>query len=298
MDAPLEGIFPVLQTPFDNAGAVDPAGLTRQVEACVAAGCHGLVYPVLGGEFQFLTNSERACMVETVIHAAGGRVPVVAGVAGASPPIAVEHARHAAAAGADAVIALPPFIGSPGRDELAHYYRSIAAAAGIPVFIQHSGPGMDAGLLARLLHDIEKVEYIKEEMAPSAHHISAVIEAAGDACRGVFGGAHGRWMLSELRRGAPGFMPAAEAVELHVAIWNAYQSGDCAGARRLFNALLPLINLILLLGLRVCKEVLVRRGIIATATMRLPGATVLDAQDQEELTSILEDLHPFLHTVD
>lgn len=290
MEDRLEGIFPVLQTPFDSAGRVDAADLARQVRFCLAAGCHGLVYPVLGSEFQFLTGGERRKLVETVIHAAGGRVPVVVGVAGASAPIASEHASHAAAAGADAVIALPPHPSS-SREELVEYYSRIAAA-GVTVFIQHSHPGMDAGLLAHLVRTIGPVQYIKEEMHPSAHHISAVLDSVGPECRGVFGGAHGRWMLSELQRGASGFMPAAEATDVHVGIWEAYRRGDHELARQLFNALLPLINLVLLLGLRVCKEVLVRRGVMGTAAMRQPGSTLLDDKDIEELEAVLSDLRP------
>ena len=69
-------------------------------------------------------------------------------------------------------------------------------------------------------------------------------------------------------------------------------SGDEAGARRIFNCLLPMINFLLLLGLPACKEILVRRGVIAAAGMRTPGSLALDAEDQRELDVILEDLRP------
>jgi 4-hydroxy-tetrahydrodipicolinate synthase len=129
-------------------------------------------------------------------------------------------------------------------------------------------------------------------MSPSAHHISAVVAALGQDCWGVFGGAFGRWMLSELRRGASGFMPAAEVTDVYVQVWEAFQQGDEPAARQIFNRLLPLINLLLLLGLPVCKEVLLRRGVFRTASMRTPGSTALDAHDQQELTLILDDLRP------
>lgn len=286
----MRGIFPVLQTPVKPDGELDLPSLEREVAFCLEAKAHGLVFPVLGSEFQFLTEGERHRLVEVVIGAAAGQVPVVVGVAGPSAAVAVEHARHAARAGADAVIALPPYLGSPSREEILDYYRQVARAAGRPVFIQHSQPGMDPGLLRQLMQEIDEIRYVKEEMHPSAHQISALLKQVGDECQGVFGGAHGRWMLSELRRGACGFMPAAEAVDVHVQIWEAYQAGDPGRARQLFNQLLPLINLILILGLKVCKEVLVRRGIIASAAMRMPGALSLDAEDERELDQILQDL--------
>ena len=87
-------------------------------------------------------------------------------------------------------------------------------------------------------------------------------------------------------------MPAAEAIDVHVQVWDAWQRGDRAGARRLFNQLLPLINLILILGLPLCKEVLVRRGVFTSAAMRTPGSGRLDDGDRRELDAVLADLQP------
>jgi len=292
MSEVLRGIFPVLQTPLSEDGAFDIGSLKRQVNFCIQAGAHGLVYPVLGGEFQFLTEGERHQLVEVVISEANGRVPVVVGVAGQTKSAAILHAKHAAQAEADAVIALPPYISAGTRDEIRDYYKAIAQAAQRPVFIQHTHAGMDAAFLRSLLEEVEFVSYVKEENHPSAHQISAVLEKVGDSCLGVFGGSHGRWMLSELHRGASGFMPAAESTDIHVQIWEAYQSGDEAGARKIFNQLLPLINLICLLGLRVCKEVLVRRGVFESTRMCMPGTMSLDDEDRRELEILMDDLKP------
>ncbi len=288
----LQGIFPVLQTPLDEEGELDRASLEREVRFCIAAGAHGLVFPALGSELQYLTDRERQELVEVVIGANGGQLPVVVAVSGPSAAVAVEHARHAARAGADAVMALPPYITPGTPDEILAYYRAIAAA-GLPIVVQNAMPGMAPPMLIRLLEEIEQIRYIKEEAHPSAHNLSAVLAAVGERCDGVFGGAFGRWMLSELRRGARGFMPAAEVVDVYVQVWEAHEAGDLAGARRIFNLILPLINQLMLLGLPVSKEVLVRRGVFRTAGMRQTGALRLDADDQHELDAILADLRPY-----
>jgi len=70
--------------------------LAQQVDFCVAAGAHGLVFPVLGSEFQFLTDAERRRGMEIVVRTADGRLPVVGGVAAPSLQVAVECARAAA----------------------------------------------------------------------------------------------------------------------------------------------------------------------------------------------------------
>ena len=288
---PFRGIFPVVLTPIGADGEVLYHELAKQVDFCVAAGAHGLVFPVLGSEFQFLTDVERQRGMEIVVRTAEGRLPVVGGVAAPSRQVAVQCARTAAECGVDAIIALPPYISAGTQDDIRSYYEAVAAAAGRPMFIQHTHGGMSATFLQELLRDIEHVRYLKEEMQPSAHQISAVL-AGGSPWEGVFGGGHGRWMLSEMQRGAHGFMPATEAVDVHVQVWDAWQAGDEAKARHIYGQLLPLINLILSMGLPVCKTLLMRRGVFSSAAMRTPGTPLLDAGDERELDAILETLRP------
>jgi dihydrodipicolinate synthase/N-acetylneuraminate lyase len=293
MSEPMRGIFPVLQTPLDVDGELDIASLRREVRFCIEAGAHGLVFPALGSELQYLSDRERQQLVEVVVGEASGQLPVVVAVSAPSAAIAAEHARHAARVKAQAVMALPPYITAGTPNEILDYYRAIGRAAELPIFVQNAAPGLSPDFLIRLLREIEQIRYIKEEASPSAHNLSAVTRATGDRCDGIFGGAFGRWMLSELRRGAGGFMPAAEITDVYVQVWEAFEAGDQASARRIFNHILPLINLLMLLGLRVSKEVLVRRGIFRSTLMRATGALALDDDDQHELDAILDDLRPF-----
>jgi dihydrodipicolinate synthase/N-acetylneuraminate lyase len=290
----LRGIFPVLQTPLDAQGELDIPSLRREVNFCINAGAHGIVFPALGSEVQFLSDRERQHLVEVVAAEASGRIPFIATVSAPSTAIAVEHARHAATVNAQAVMALPPYISPASSDEIIDYFRRIAQACAIPLVVQNAAPGVSPDFLVRLLREVPQVRYIKEEAGASAHNVSAVMRAtAGAPCDGIFGGAFGRWMLSELHRGASGFMPAAEIIDVYVQLWEAYQAGDIARARMIFNLILPLINQLMLLGLRVSKEVLVRRGVFQTAQMRSPGAMSLDDDDRVELDAILADLQPY-----
>src|SRR5207244_13484477 len=104
----------------------DSASLESEVAFGMRAGAHGLLYPVLGSEFQFLSDRERQQMTGVVIQAAAGRVPVVAGVAGPSAAVAVEHAAQAAGLGASALIALPPYISAGEPAEVLDYYQAIS----------------------------------------------------------------------------------------------------------------------------------------------------------------------------
>ena len=80
MNNRMQGIFPVLQTPLDANGDLDVDSLRREVAFCIAAGAHGLVYPALGSELQYLSDQERQRLVEVVVGEAAHRVPVVVAV--------------------------------------------------------------------------------------------------------------------------------------------------------------------------------------------------------------------------
>ena len=127
-------------------------------------------------------------------------------------------------------MAMPPHILHADADGCFEYYAALNANLDIPLCIQnHLGPvgtPMSSHLLARMCRELEHVEYIKEETMPEPRQISATIAAAGDACKGVFGGQGGVYLLDEYRRGSCGNMPACQATDVQVAIWDLLEQGD------------------------------------------------------------------------
>lgn len=291
------GVFAIPVTPFDERDNLDEEGLRRCVDFCIAGGSHGIVTPVNASEFSSLTDDERKRVAEVVVEQANRRVPVVIGVSGLSTHHAVGLAHHANAIGADAVIAMPPYVRKARPEEIYAYYRAISDMVTIPIFIQdYLGPvgtPMSADLIARMLIELEHVEYLKEEVPPAGQMMTRVIDRAGAHLKGVMGGAAGRYLLDEYHRGASGTMPACEVVDLHVRLWNLLESGEPEGARAFFKHLLPLLNLESLYSFSIYKEVLYRRGVIACPRTRAAGAAVLDRYDREALDAILADLQPF-----
>ena len=299
MNDRLAGILPVVQTALTDDGDFDLPSMERQIEFCIRAGADGLVFPVLGSEFMFLSDNERRDLVAFIVKHGAGRIPIIAGVAGPSAAIAVEQAAHAGHVGADAVIAMPPYVAVASPEQIFAYFKRIAEAARIPVIIQHApqGPGMTIAFLKRLLAEVAHINYIKEEMDPSAHHISELVAARIPGCWGIFGGGFCRWMMSELDRGATGFMPAVDIVDIHVQIWRAWQAGDKTRAREIFNQIAPLILLTQQLRLPLVKEILARRGILTSSALRQPGLPPLDEADHRELDAALAALsHLFIKT--
>lgn len=150
---------------------------------------------------------------------------------------------------------------------------------------------MSNALVARMCKELEHVEYIKEETLPEPRQISLTLEAAGDACKGVFGGQGGIYMIDEWRRGACGNMPASQLTDLQVRVWNLLEQGDEANARKLFNQMLPMISFERMHGVAAYKEIFYRRGIFKTRVARAPGKQ-LDEMDRAEVDAIWADLSP------
>ncbi|HMN27521.1 MAG TPA: dihydrodipicolinate synthase family protein [Caldilineaceae bacterium] len=287
------GIFVIVVTPFTESYELDEASLRRQIRFCIQAGAHGLVGPANASEFPTLADDERRRWLEIVIDETAGRIPVIAATTSGHWRPAVELSKFAQQRGADGIMAMPPHILHPDADGCYAYYQQLAAAIDVPIMIQnYNGPvgtPMSSALVARMCRELPGVDYIKEETLPEPRRISETIAAAGDSCKGVFGGQGGIYFLDEVRRGACGNMPACQATDVHVAIWNKLEAGDEPGARALFNQLLPLINYERLYGVAVYKEVLYRRGVIATTVSRAPAARLDDA-DRAELDAILADV--------
>jgi 4-hydroxy-tetrahydrodipicolinate synthase len=293
MTHPWRGIFVIVVTPFTDGYELDEASLCGQIRFCIEAGAHGLVGPANASEFPTLSDDERKRWLDIVIHESAGQLPVIAATTSGHWRPAVELSRYAQGAGADGIMAMPPHVLHPDAEGCYAYYQALAENLEIPIMIQnYNGPvgtPMSSALVARMCRELPNVEYIKEETLPEPRRISETLAAAGDTCKGVFGGQGGIYFLDEMRRGACGNMPACQATDVHVAIWNRLVAGDETGARQLFNRLLPLINYERLYGVAVYKEVLYRRGIIATTVSRAPAARLDDA-DRAELDAILAEV--------
>lgn len=292
------GVYVIVPTAFDDRGNLDEEGLRRIVSFSIECGAHGVVGPANASEGPYLSDAERHRVVEITVDETRKRVPVVATVTASCAPLAVGYTRQAAQAGADMIMAMPPFVQRASDAEIREYYKAIAGASELPVCIQnYTGPGgtpMSAPFLASLLKEIPNVEYVKEETDFPGPMISAVQEAAGKDLKGVMGGKAGRHLLDEYRRGGCGTMPACEVADLHAKLWNELEAGKAAEARDTYRRLLPLLLFETSYGVAVYKEVLRRRGVIRSAYHRQAGGRQLDAGARDELTAILADLAPLM----
>ena len=165
-------------------------------------------------------------------------MPVVLGVPGNSAEIAIGYAEDARLAGADAVVAMPPYIRAAAVPDLITYFRGVAEAAAVPVFIQtyHRYPAtaLSVDVIAELAASVDGVDYVKEETLPAGQRISQLLAVAGASLQGVMGGFAGQFVIDEyLRAARAARCPPARSLDVHVATWRALEAGNLEVARDL-----------------------------------------------------------------
>jgi 4-hydroxy-tetrahydrodipicolinate synthase len=133
-----KGSMPALVTPFSN-GAVDFDALKRLVEWQIAEGSHGLVPVGTTGESPTLTHDEHEKVIETVVQAAAGRVPVIAGAGSNNTVEAIRFVEHAKAVGADAALVVTPYYNKPTQKGLIAHFSALNEI-GIPIIIYNIPP--------------------------------------------------------------------------------------------------------------------------------------------------------------
>jgi len=290
----MRGVFPILITPFDDQSRIDEDSLRRLVEFNLAAGVHGLGV-ALGSEVFKLSEAEREQITRIVVDQVKGRAPVVINTGAAGTDLAVHYSRTAEQQGADALMIMPPAFLPAGPVEVREYFQAISNAVGIPIFIQDTASAPVSPALARQVAEACRwVRYIKVESLPVTVKVAEMVGQAGDALT-VFGGAGGGYFIEEMRRGSQGTMPFCTQPQEFVEVWNLFQAGDERAARALFDRTIAPVNRLAAQGAGIYyyvhKEILRRRGIIRTATVRSPAPPV-DAVTRRELQQLVDELYP------
>lgn len=129
-----KGSMPALVTPFQG-GELDLETLKKLVEWHIGEGSHGLVPVGTTGESPTLSHAEHETVVEEVVKAAAGRVPVIAGAGSNNTLEAIRFVKHAAAVGADGALVVTPYYNKPTQRGLIAHYTALHDCAEIPIII-------------------------------------------------------------------------------------------------------------------------------------------------------------------
>lgn len=175
------GSIPALVTPFKD-GALDLETLDRMIEWHLAEGSNGFVPVGTTGESPTLSHAEHGQVVERVVKAAAGRVPVIAGVAAASVHEAVAQARRAAALGADGIMAVLDAYFPLGQDAVQDYFRAVADATDRPLTIYTNPNFQRADLSVETvvaLSDHPNILYLKDASTNTGRLLSILNRVEG-----------------------------------------------------------------------------------------------------------------------
>ncbi|MCV2872095.1 4-hydroxy-tetrahydrodipicolinate synthase [Defluviimonas sp. WL0050] len=129
-----KGSFPALVTPFKN-GELDLDTLKKLVEWHIAEGSHGLVPVGTTGESPTLSHEEHVRVIEAVVKAAAGRIPVIAGAGSNSTEEGIDLIRGAEKAGADAALVVTPYYNKPTQRGLYAHFKAMHDACTLPIII-------------------------------------------------------------------------------------------------------------------------------------------------------------------
>ena len=163
----IQGSMPALVTPFKN-GAVDVDTLKSLVEWQIESGSSGLVPVGTTGESPTLTHHEHEAVIEEVVKAADGRVPVIAGAGSNNTAEGIRLIQHAERVGADAALVVTPYYNKPTQDGLYQHFKSMHDAADLPIVI-YNIPGrsvvdMSVDTMARLA-ELPRIIGVKDATA-------------------------------------------------------------------------------------------------------------------------------------
>jgi 4-hydroxy-tetrahydrodipicolinate synthase len=242
-DAPARfaGVYAATTTPF-RGGQAESGEFAAHCAWLIDAGVAGLIPNGSLGEYETLSDSERAELVQMAVFASVGRVPVVPGVSGKSAAEACRWAEQAAEAGAAAVMALPPTSHKPTPDEVVAHYTEIARV-GLPV-IAYNNPfstrvDLTPPLLARLA-EIEQVQAVKE-FSQDARRVAQIREQAPRlevlcGCDDTF--------VESMLLGATGWVAGlVNALPVQsVQLYRLCAAGQYTAAAELYRAMLPVLR--------------------------------------------------------
>ena len=286
-----EGVFPAIITPFlrNDPSRLDLEGLRSNVEWLLEQGVHGIVPCGSTGESATMDHHEHEKVVEVVVDAVNGKVPILAGTGSNSTKEAITLTKAAKNAGADGALVISPYYNKPNRSGLLKHYRMLASLD-FPI-IMYNVPGrtcqnMEPDLVVELAKE-DMIVGIKEASG-NINQIFRIIEETRNLDFNVLSG-DDEMTFMIMTLGGKGVISVAANIEPKrmVALYDAFQKGDLETARRLHFGLSPLFKAMFMDTNPIpVKKAVSLRG-MAAGPVRLP-LDDLDEKKTAELAGVLK----------
>jgi 4-hydroxy-tetrahydrodipicolinate synthase len=244
MRTPFTGVGTALITPFRADGSLDEDAVRRLARRQIEAGIHFLSPCGTTGEAPTLSHREKLRVVELVVEEAAGRVPVLAGAGGYDTRDVIELAKDLERIGVDGILSVTPYYNKPTQEGLYQHFRAIADATPLKIVLYNvpgrTGVNLEVQTVVRL-SEHPNIVAVKEASANVVQMCDIVAKtpedfmllSGDDPLIVAVMGIGGRGIICVTSNQAPA--ECAQIVEL-------CERGDYAGARKLYNWLLPLVQ--------------------------------------------------------
>jgi len=290
-----QGVYPILVTPFMADEGLDLASFDRLVRFMAELGVDGVTVLGVLGESNRMLDAEREQLIRTAVRAAAGQIQVVVGTSHKGTLATRGLCQMAAELGATAVMVTPSQEPVPNEERVFEYFRRIADGLPLPIVVQDHPAStqvhMSIPLLLRLARELPQVACFKEEGLPTPARVQALRQGMGERNLPILTGLGALYGLFDLRSGSDGFMTGFAFPEVLMAMVRAMRERRPELAAALYRHYLPLIVFEQQPGIAIRKEIFRRRGLIAEATVRHPGAPLAPGA-ADQLNELLAELLP------
>ena len=286
--ADFEGILPAIATPMGSDGRFNEAAFREVMEFNIQAGVDGFWVAGGTGESVLLDDDENMAIARAAADQNRGRIKNIMHVGAPTTLRAARMAENAAAAGVEAICCVPPFFYRQTDENIVEHYRTVAAAADLPLFVynlpQSTGVEITPELMAKIQDGVPQLKGLKH----SSINFTNVYDWVDMGLDCLIGSS--ALMLPALTIGASGCVdgPPNIAPELWVEIWRAYSSGDLARAEEAQKRATRLTMLVRQFGMHaVIKALLSYRLGIDVGDPRLPTQP-LTAEQRDQVIATAE----------
>ena len=241
-----QGVFPAITTQMHKDGSPDLAATAHHAEVLIKSGISGLVFLGSLGENQSLTAEEKRGVMQAMIEAVAGRVPVLSGVAESSCIEACRYVKDCEKLGADGFMLMPPMIyKTPDtRESLAHF-RTVAKATGLPIMIYNNPISYGHDITPELFAELsdQKNFVALKESSGNTRRITDLHNTVGDRYA-IFTGVDDLALESAIL-GIDGWV-AGTGIAFPAEnqyLWELMQAGQWDQARAIYRWFSPLLHL-------------------------------------------------------
>jgi 4-hydroxy-tetrahydrodipicolinate synthase len=237
---PLRGLYPIMQTPFTENDELDTELLAAEVRFINRGRVAGMIWPVFASSWSTLSDAERIKGAETILAAGKGQKAAMAIAVqnmAWDVPTSVRYAKHAAAHGADAIVAIPPNNGwNVPEQQIIDYYKAIGAATDLPLIVQTRGNMMSVDLMIELFHQVPTMKATKDEVGNPLERSGELMKRTDNKLAiWAAGGGTGNQLIEELQLGFVGLCPTPQYSDLLQQVMELWWAGKKGEAFDMFG---------------------------------------------------------------